>query len=209
MLRNAGARNVIATRHRNARLAVVYPRRAFSIAATSILRHGHHRLERALGLIAAGLPCLGQDAGRDLPGQAPFVLAPATGAFLSAIADDGVPVAVGLGLVVGRDLERERFALLEGGPAIQSETGNAEHGEFHRQHVARLAAGKVGRRLVHGRHRAVGKGRGIEPRRLLGVLVEPQADGIFVHCFPPRREPCVRLRQRGPAISRRPSARPH
>jgi hypothetical protein len=38
-----------------------------------------------------------------LPGNAPLVFAPAALAFLSAIADDGVPVAVGLVLIVGGD----------------------------------------------------------------------------------------------------------
>ena len=90
-----------------------YPRRAASIAATSILRIVHHRVEGALGLGAAGGERLHQRARGDLPGDAPFVLAPAAGAFLAAVADDGVPVAVGLGLVVGGDLEGEGLAVLE------------------------------------------------------------------------------------------------
>ena len=48
--------------------------------------HGHHGIEGALGFIAAGRHRLGQHARGDLPGDAPFVLAPAAGTFLAAIA---------------------------------------------------------------------------------------------------------------------------
>ena len=89
------------------------PRRAASIAATSIFFIVHHRVERALGFGAAGRHRLGQHARRDLPGDAPLVLAPAARALLAAVADDGVPVAVGLLLVVGGDLEREGLVVLE------------------------------------------------------------------------------------------------
>jgi len=78
------------------------------------LLHAHHRVECALCFIAAGRQRLGQHARRDLPGHAPLVLAPAARALLTAIADDGVPVAVGLLLIVGRDLEREGFVMHEG-----------------------------------------------------------------------------------------------
>jgi hypothetical protein len=60
-----------------------------------------------------------------LPGDAPFVLAPTARTFLAAITDDGVPVAVGLLLIVSGDLEREGFAMFERGPAVETETGNA------------------------------------------------------------------------------------
>src|SRR5687767_11249367 len=69
------------------------------------LLHVHHRIERALCLITAGCHRLGQHARCDLPGDAPLVLAPAARTLLAAIADDGVPVAVGLLLIVGGDLE--------------------------------------------------------------------------------------------------------
>src|SRR5215212_10710644 len=61
------------------------------------LAHRHHRFERALGRRAIRI-LLGfeQDLRGDLPREAPFVLAPAAGAFLAAIADNRVPVAVGL-----------------------------------------------------------------------------------------------------------------
>ena len=57
----------------------------------------------ALGGGAIRVLCrLQQRAWRDLPGKAPAILAPAAHAFLAAVADDGVPVTVGLFLIVGR-----------------------------------------------------------------------------------------------------------
>ena len=46
------------------------------------LLHIHHRIKRAFCFIAAGRHRLGQHARRDLPGDAPFVLAPAALRFL-------------------------------------------------------------------------------------------------------------------------------
>jgi hypothetical protein len=92
--------------------------------------HIHHRIERAFCFSAAGSHRLYQHARRDLPGDAPFVLAPAARAFLAAIADDGIPVAVGLLLIVGRDLKREGFVMFERGPAIEAETWDAGDREF-------------------------------------------------------------------------------
>jgi hypothetical protein len=48
-----------------------------------------------------------------LPRDAPLVFAPAALALLAAIADDGVPVAVGLLLIVGGDLERGGFTMFD------------------------------------------------------------------------------------------------
>jgi hypothetical protein len=45
----------------------------------------------------------------NLPGKTPAVLAPAAHAFLASVADDGVPQAVGLGLVLGEDDETDRL----------------------------------------------------------------------------------------------------
>src|SRR6476469_10676733 len=57
------------------------------------LAHRHHRFERAFrsGLvgIAVGLE---ENAGRDLPGKAPAILAPAAHAFLASVAGDRIPV---------------------------------------------------------------------------------------------------------------------
>src|SRR5215510_13194475 len=96
------------------------------------LPHGHHRIKRALCFIATGGQGFGQHTRRDLPRHAPLVLTPAARALLAAIADDGVPVAVGLLLIVGGDLEREGFVVLEHGAAVEADTGDASHCEFYR-----------------------------------------------------------------------------
>jgi hypothetical protein len=75
------------------------------------LPHIHHRFECALRHIATLGHRLGQDARRDLPRQAPFVLAPATRTLCAAVTDDRVPITVGLHLVVGGNLKGERFAV--------------------------------------------------------------------------------------------------
>src|SRR3954465_1487766 len=68
------------------------------------LLHRHHRLECSPGFRATHRQRLGQHAWGDLPGDTPAVLAPAACAFLAAIADDRVPVTVGLVLRVRRHL---------------------------------------------------------------------------------------------------------
>src|SRR5881296_3362986 len=141
--------------------------------------HRHHRLEGALGLGATGRKRLGQRARGDLPGEAPAVLAPTARAFLAAIADNRIPVAVRLRLIVRGDLEGKGLAVLERRAAVATEAGNAEDGELHRHHIAHLAARVVARRLVDSGHFTIRKGGGVEPRRVLCVLVEPEADRIF------------------------------
>ena len=69
------------------------------------LLHFHHRIKRPLCFSAADRQRLCQHAWRDLPGDAPLVLAPAAFALLPVIADDGAPVAVGLLLIVRGDLK--------------------------------------------------------------------------------------------------------
>src|SRR5262249_13846758 len=115
----------------------------------------------------------------DLPRQSPAVLAPAARAFLTAVADDGAPVAVRFLLVVGGDLEGKRLGLLEHRPAVQAETRNAENGEVHGQHVDGLATRKIARRLVDGGHMTIRKGGGIEVGRVLRVVVEPETDRVL------------------------------
>src|SRR5512143_3230297 len=83
------------------------------------LVHLHHRIERALCGSAIGIGdrfCQGDR--RNLPGQSPPVLAPATRALLAAVADDRVPVAMRFGLVTRCDLKRERFVVLARRPAL-------------------------------------------------------------------------------------------
>jgi hypothetical protein len=73
--------------------------------------------------------------------EAPPVLAPTALTFLAAIADDRAPVAVRLFLIVRRDLEGKGLAVPELPAAVETETGTAQNGELHRQHIALLAAG--------------------------------------------------------------------
>src|SRR5215831_1241351 len=137
------------------------------------LLHAHHCVECTLCLVAASGQRLGQHARRDLPGNTPLVFAPAARAFLPAIADDGVPVAVGLVLIVGGDLEREGFV---------ADTRDAGNPEFNDQHITCLAGWIVTWCTVDGAHRAVGKGPGIEASSSLGVLVVPETNRVLCHC---------------------------
>src|SRR3977135_2882662 len=105
--------------------------------------HAHHGLECALCFSAAGRHRLCQHARRDLPGDAPSVLAPAARTLLASIADNGVPVAVSLMLIISGDLKRESFVMLERGTAVEADTRDAGDREFDRQHVAFLAGGVV------------------------------------------------------------------
>src|SRR3954453_115463 len=107
------------------------------------LLHRHHRFEGTFCLTATCCHCIGQRARGDLPGEAPAVLAPTARAFLTAIADDCVPVTVRLFLVIRRDLEGKRLRVLERRSAVEAETRDAHYGELHRQYIALLSARKV------------------------------------------------------------------
>src|SRR5690606_4264455 len=110
------------------------------------LAHRHHRLECTAGHARVrAVDRLDQHFRGDLPGHAPAVLAPAAVAFLAAVADDGVPVAVGFGLVGGGDLEREGLGLLEDRASVKADAGNAEDGELDGEDVAGLAGREVAR----------------------------------------------------------------
>src|SRR5262249_18406601 len=146
------------------------------------LFHAHHRIEGALCLAAAGSERLRQRARRDLPRDAPFVFAPAARAFLAAIADDGVPIAVGLFLIVGGDLEREGFVMFERGTAVEAETRNAGNREFDGDHITRLAGWVVARCTADRADRAIGEGLGVETGSSLGVLVVPETNRVLCHC---------------------------
>jgi hypothetical protein len=64
--------------------------------------HLHHCCEGARGLGAAGGHRLGERAGSDQPIDSPAILAPAALAFLSAVADYGVPIGSS-GFLVARE----------------------------------------------------------------------------------------------------------
>src|SRR3954465_7773153 len=143
------------------------------------LLHRHHRLERPPGFSATNRKRLGQHPWGDLPGDTPAILAPTARAFLAAIADDRVPVAVGLVLRVRCHLEGKCLGRFERRSTVETETRNTQDAELHRQHVALLTARVVAGRLVNSTDVAVGKGSGIEARRVERVLVEPETDGVL------------------------------
>ena len=74
-----------------------------------------------------------QRAGRDLPRKTPAILAPTASTFLPSIANDGVPITVGLFLVPGQDHEADGFIGLEIGSAVQADERSAEQGELDRE----------------------------------------------------------------------------
>jgi hypothetical protein len=75
------------------------------MVAMSIFFIGIIGLEGTLCLAATSRKRLGEHARSDLPGEAPAVPAPPALTFLATIADDRVPVAVRLFLIVRCDLE--------------------------------------------------------------------------------------------------------
>src|SRR6185503_10009427 len=83
---NSGSRcrGTKTTRRRESRQHLPAPR---CLDGGDIDLHHHHRRERTPSLIAAGGERVGERARRDLPRQAPAVLAPPAGAFGAAIAD--------------------------------------------------------------------------------------------------------------------------
>src|SRR4029079_12404353 len=139
----------------------------------------HHRLEGTLCLTAARGKRIGQRTRSDLPREAPPVLAPTARAFLAAVAHDRIPVAVRLILVVRGDLEGEGFVFPALRASVETETGDPQNGELHRQHIAFLAPRVVTGRLVNRGHLAIRKSGSVEARCLMRVSVEPQADRVF------------------------------
>ena len=114
------------------------------------LSHFHHRIARALGGTGLGMGYrFAQSNRRNLPGQAPFVLAPPARTLFAAVADDCVPVTIGFGLVGRGDLKREGFVVLERGSAIEPEAGDSQYNKHNRQHIAFLAGRKISRCCVH------------------------------------------------------------
>jgi hypothetical protein len=71
--------------------------------------------------------------------------------------------------------------VLERVAAIEADARNAHYAEVDRQRVALLAGGIVARRSRDLADGGVGEGRGIELGSFFGVMVVPQADGVFGH----------------------------
>src|SRR5205823_8481214 len=154
------------------------PPRGFDGGDVDLL-HRHHRLEGTLCLAAASCKRLGGHARSHLPRETAAVLAPPTLTLLAAIADDRVPVAVCLFLIVCRDLKRKGLAVLELRTAVEAEAGNTQHGELHRQLIALLAARIVTRCLMDSGYFTVRKSCSVELRSLMRIFVEPEADRVL------------------------------
>lgn len=162
-------------------VASTTPRRLYG--GDIYLAHLHHGLEGAPGGLGVGIrDRLGEGQGGDLPGDAPLVLAPAALARLTTVIDDGVPIAIRLGLGLRCDLEREGPAVADPGAAIEPEAGDPHHPELDRQHIPSLAGGVVGRGAVHGVDGGVGEGACVKPCRLLGIPVIPEANPVLCGC---------------------------
>src|SRR5437868_6740300 len=120
------------------------------------LVHRHHRLEGALAPFAGRAGQLQQPLRGDLPGIAPLVLAPAAHALFAATFGDGVPVAVGLFLIVGQDHEAHCLVRLEVGAAVQADKGLAKDRELDCQLLALVAAGKIDGGVMRRADTAIG-----------------------------------------------------
>ena len=132
--------------------------------------HVHHCAESASRFFTVNGQRLGQHAWRDLPGDAPPILAPAACALFTAIADDRVPVAVSITLIFRGDLERERLVVLEHRAAIETGAGDSGHGELHGQHIGLFAAWIVAGCMVDGSDPAVYKSLGVKGCGVLCIL---------------------------------------
>src|SRR3546814_9616172 len=109
------------------------------------------------------------------PGHAPFVLAPAALAFLAAISDDSIPVAVGFLLIFGHDLEREALALRKCRPAVEEQRRDAHDRHLNHQRFALLAVGIVAGGSLDAVDPGVGECRGVQLRCFLCVMIVPEA----------------------------------
>ncbi|MNE60273.1 hypothetical protein D3C80_1554090 [compost metagenome] len=69
--------------------------------------------------------------------------------------------------------------MLERRAAVKPYAGHAHHGEFDGDHITRLARRVITGGLVNRHHAAVGEGCGVEVRRLLGIIVVPEANRIL------------------------------
>src|SRR5438270_12445571 len=140
------------------------------------LVHRHHRLEGTLAPFARRAGQLQQPLRGDLPGIAPLVLAPATHALFAATFGNGVPIAVGLFLIVGQDHEAHGLVRLEVRAAVEPDEGLAKHSELNRQLFAPVAPGKIGGGVMRRTDAAVREDGGVEFSGLPSLaFVEPQA----------------------------------
>src|SRR5204863_4181235 len=95
------------------------------------------------------------------------------GTLLTAIADDGVPIAIGLSLIVSGDREREGFVMFERGTAIEADTRDTGNVEFDYKHISLLTGWVVTRCTVDRTDSAVRKSLGIKMSGVLSIPIVP------------------------------------
>ena len=106
-------------------------------------------------------------------------------ASISTPGGDGLPEAVGLGLVVGDDLERKRLIVLDRRTAVEAYTRQSHHRELDNEHVTLLTRGIVARGTVNRPGLTVGKSARIKIGGLFSGAVIPEANCILGHSKPP------------------------
>ena len=142
--------------------------------------HLHHGGEGALRPCGFGVGYGAQKGSRvDLPRNPQAVFAPAAGAGLAAVADDGLPITVSFLLVVGGYLKRKSLALCELGATIEAYAGYAHDGEVHRQHRACLARWVVCRAAKNLAYAGIGEGGCVKLRGFFGAAGIPKANRVF------------------------------
>src|SRR6201996_4201417 len=146
---------------------------AFSRSAMTIFAHAIHRLGGSGGACRIRMANqIVEPPWNHLPAQTEAVLAPAALRFLAAIGQPA-PVVVDLVLVFAVDRERHRLAEGEMRTAVDPDEPIAVQHEGAGQARPGLAGAGVGApiQILDVRVR---KYRGVERRRLLEVVVEPQ-----------------------------------
>src|SRR2546428_11608917 len=141
------------------------------------LQHGFHHAIRLLRVLV--LQELAQDGGHDLPGEAELVLEPAAPVGLSALGKLA-PEVVDLLLRLAVHHERDREGEFKLGAAVQRhEVLSIElEGDGHHRSLRARPGLAISRDTDDP---GVLEDRGVEPRGLLGLRVEPQERGDLLH----------------------------
>ncbi len=105
-------------------------------------------------------------------------------AFLAAVADNRLPVAIRFRLGVRRNLEGERLGLFEHQAAINTHAGYAADGELHGENLPFLATGKIVGRFADRGNFAVWKSLRVKARCFFRILVEPKQMVFFAFFLP-------------------------
>src|SRR5699024_896084 len=137
------------------------------------LAHNHHCFERTLCDFSARSHRLSQHTWRNLPRYAPFIFAPSAHTLYPTMVNDGVPIAVGLGLIVSRNLKGERLAVFKRAPTIDAKAWDATNRKFNGKDIACLCSWIVRRCALYCANRAIRKGTGVKTCGFFCSLVKP------------------------------------